>query len=162
MAVSTVQLGAGAFWIEIQGNRPMFAISDIAPGTQQPSSTQLQMQLIASIAHSQRVAALGAGDKSADAGARGSEGRPDSSKYLRDAVQKSALQREKQSAKTVRTEPAPADASTRSVIEAQEESRTQTALTAAFQARYAITDLLSVIRDPEDKMLPKAPMDSAA
>ncbi len=140
----------------------MFAISDIATGTQQSSSAQLQMQLVASTAQSQRIAALGAGEKSADANARGSEGRPDSSKYLRDAAQKSGLARAKQAAEPVKTETVTAEASTRSVIEAQEESRTETALTAAFQARYAITDLLSVIRDPEDKMLPKAPIGDAA
>lgn len=140
----------------------MFAITEVAPGTQQPSATQLQMQLISSIANSQRVAALAAGDKSTDAGAHSSGGRPDGSKLLREVAQKSGLQRGRVEAEPPKSEAASADAATRSVIEAQEQSETKTALTAAFQARYAITDLLSVIRDPDDKMLPYAPTDNAA
>lgn len=140
----------------------MFAITDVAPGAQQSSATQLQLQLIASIANSQRVAALGAGDKSADAGAQGSGGRTDGSKLLREAAQKSGMQRGRVEAAPVKSETSNPEAATRSVIEAQEQSETKTALTAAFQARYAITDLLSVIRDPDDKMLPYAPTDNAA
>ena len=140
----------------------MFAISEIAPGTQQPSATQLQMQLISTIASSQRVAAMAAGDTTADAGAQSSGGRPDGSKLLREAAQKSGSQRGPAAQKTQAQDPTPTEAATRSVIEAQEHSETQNALTAAFQARYALTDLLSVIRDPEDKMLPTAPTDHAA
>jgi hypothetical protein len=141
----------------------MFAISDIAPGGQQPSATQLQMQVIASIANAQRVVAAKSSDHSSDAGMQGSGGRPDSSKLLREAVQRAGVQRAKSGASEA--EPVTAElkgeAAARSIIEAQEQSETATTITAAFQARYAITDLLSVIRDPEDKMLPKAPSEHA-
>ena len=142
----------------------MFAISEITPGGQQPSATQLQMQVIASIANAQRVVATKPGDHSGDAGMQGSGGRPDSSKLLREAVQKSGLQRAKpdmQATEQPKSE-SQSEAAARSIIEAQEQSETATTITAAFQARYAITDLLSVIRDPEDVMLPKAPTEHAA
>lgn len=148
----------------------MFAVNEISPGVQQSSATQLQMQLIASQSQTQRVAALTAGDQSGDAGMNTSAGRPDSSKLLREAIQKSGMQREAKTRasdlttqqKTEQKSEQFSEAAARSIIEAQEQSQTATAITAAFQARYAITDLLSVIRDPEDQMLPMAPKDHAA
>ena len=135
----------------------MLTVNDISPGSQQPSSTQLQMQLIASVEQASRVSQMNPGEQSSDSGMQNSGGRADPSKLIREAAQKSGQQRAL--AEQNRREPAQtsAEADTRSIIEAQEDSETASTLTAAFQARYSINDLLSVIRDPEDQMLPAAP-----
>lgn len=144
----------------------MFAIHETAPGGPQSSSTQLQMQLIASQAQAQRVAAMASGDQSGTAGMNTSGGREGSAQLLRAAVLKSGAQRALDSSDATRTPRKPTaqspGAEPRSIIEAQEVSQTATAVTAAFQARFAITDLLSVIRDPNDNMLPRAPKKQAA
>lgn len=138
----------------------MFAVSDIAPGSQQSSATQLQMQLIASTALTQRVSAMETSQNSGDAGAQGSGARQDAAKLIRQTMQKNLAKTDgKIQPASVEKKSTP-EAVTKSVIEAQEASETDNKLTAAFQARYALTDLLSVIRDPEDKMLPNAPSDS--
>ncbi len=137
----------------------MFAINEIAPGTQQPSATQLQMQLIASTAMAQRVTAVASTDASGDAGYQGAGARADAPAVKR-ATQPEPEAPAKPEERAENAEAAEAEA--RSVVEAQEKSSTDTTIRAAFQARYALSDLLSVIRDPEDRMLPQAPSDQAA
>ena len=124
----------------------MFALSDVAPGTHPTSATQNHIYAYAWRSIDARVAALKAGQGGGDASLQNPGGQAQPPKLKRAAPQPKSP-----------SAPVPASATPRSIIEAQEEAETQAVLTAAFQARHAISDLLSVIRDPDDELLPTAP-----
>lgn len=130
----------------------MFAVSEVAPNGPQTGQSQTQQQVIASVVALQRVIA---GQSSAESGDSSSRQFSDQ----KEQIAKRPNDAEKRKAQEKRPEMKPADASAqvRSVIEAQEASSTDTEITAAFQARHGLTDLLSVIRDPDDRMLPTSP-----
>ncbi|MEP4197929.1 MAG: hypothetical protein ABJL99_20070 [Aliishimia sp.] len=137
----------------------MFVVSEIASGSQQSSATQIQMHLIASTALTQRVAAMEAGQRSSDA--RSQNSGQDAAKLVRPLVQdKQSEAKKEEMVLSADMSPAP-EAAMRSIIEAQEASETDDKLIAAFQARFALHDLLSVIRDPNDELLPTAPSETA-
>lgn len=138
----------------------MFTVTEVAGGSQQPSATQqLQMQLASNAAMVQQIAAMQQGDSAGDAGTQGSGAQPDTTKQAR--VKENAAD-DTRPADTEPESKASSEAAARSVVEAREASKIDKTIMAAFQARYALTDLLSVIRDPEDLLLPTAPSKSAA
>lgn len=141
----------------------MFAVAEINGENRQASTTQLQLQLVTSTAMTQRVQAMDAGNKTADANVKDGGAQSDTAKLIRQSISK----RNTTSASTDKDakpldDTSAAEAEARSVVEAQEASETDLKITAAFQARHALSDLLSVIRDPEDRMLPTSPSEHAA
>lgn len=134
----------------------MFSISDVAPNGLPTGQTQTQHQLVASVIALQRVIAGQAGAESGDASGRSFSDSKERDKALRNAdrvkqnAEADALSRNAQALPD-------RSAEMRSIVEAQEAALTERKITAAFQARHGLTDLLSVIRDPEDRMLPTAP-----
>lgn len=136
----------------------MFAISEVAPNAQMNGQSNTQHQVIASVVALQRVIAGQAGAESGDASERNFSGQGDRAKVVRPPV------RAKERVESEQRDWTPmilsdASAMARSIIEAQEASLTDQKIVAAFQARHGITDLLSVIRDPDDRLLPRAPQD---
>jgi hypothetical protein len=130
----------------------MFAVSEVAPGGAQNGQSQTQQSVIASVVALQRVIAGQSNADSGDATSRGFAGEK----------QAFSLSAKRQTAKPDVDAKPMADkqdesAQARSIVEAQEASQTDHTITKAFQARHGLTDLLSVIRDPEDRMLPTSP-----
>ena len=132
----------------------MFAVSEVAPNGHQSSQTQTQHQVIASVMALQRVIAGQGSAESGDAASRNFSGNTANS-----ARDKTARQPDNVETRTEDAADTSKSADARSIIEAQEATVTDRKITAAFQARHGLSDLLSVIRDPEDRMLPKAPED---
>ncbi len=136
----------------------MFAISEVAPNAHMNGQSQTQQQVIASVVALQRVIAGQAGAESGDASSRNFSGSNERGKIMRD-IQR-AKDREAVEPRDAKPDaPTRGSATARSIVEAQEASLTDRKIVAAFQARHGITDLLSVIRDPDDRMLPTAPQD---
>lgn len=135
----------------------MFAISEIAPGGSQNGQSQSQQHVIASVIALQRVIAGRAGSESGNAAGHSFSNQHE--KAARLTMRSSVEARANTSQQTDTPEQASGDssASARSVFEAQEASRTDAEIVAAFQARHGFSDLLSVIRDPEDRVLPTKP-----
>lgn len=130
----------------------MFAVSEVAPNGPQNGQTQSQQQVIASVVALQRVIAGQSSAEGGDASSRNfsaEKGKTPVPAERKPLVAKDATEKARDDAKT--------SAEAKSIIEAQEASSTDTTIVAAFQARHGLTDLLSVIRDPEDRMLPSAP-----
>ncbi len=141
----------------------MFTVAEINGENRQASTTQLQMQLMTSAAMTQRVQAADAGNQSADANVKDGGTQSDTAKLIRQSLSKRGAAGSANEADARPSEDtAAAEAQARSVVEAQEASETDLKITAAFQARHALSDLLSVIRDPEDRMLPTSPSEHAA
>ncbi|THH35214.1 hypothetical protein E4Z66_15430 [Aliishimia ponticola] len=136
----------------------MFAINEVASNGPASAQNTSQAQVIASVVALQRVISGRAGAESGDASAREFS---DSSAQARTAKAKEKADTEPtQEAQKPAMEPTAVpehNAEARSIIEAQEASDTDKQITAAFQARHGLNDLLSVIRDPEDRMLPMNP-----
>lgn len=130
----------------------MFAVSEVVPNGPQAGQSQTQQQVIASVVALQRVIAGQSNAESGDSTSRNFSNQ-------KDQIVKTADPADKQVAKETSAEEKPAESSAevQSVIEAQEAANTDTEITAAFQARHGLSDLLSVIRDPEDRMLPSKP-----
>lgn len=139
----------------------MFAVSEIAPGGAQNGQSQSQQQVIASVIALQRVIASRSGAESGGAAGQGFANQQE--KAARLTLRASPLAVAERAPEMAPEAGAPAkdasdpSASARSIIEAQEASQMDSEIVAAFQARHGLTDLLSVIRDPDDKMLPTAP-----
>lgn len=133
----------------------MFPVSEVAPNALLAGQTQTRQHVIASVIALQRVIAGQAGAESGDASGRHFPGTDARHKAPRHA------DRMKPRAADASSLPAPPlpdrSAAAQSIVEAQEASRAERRIVAAFQARHGLTDLLSVIRDPEDRMLPKSP-----
>ena len=133
----------------------MFAVSEVLPNGQQNGQSQSQQQVIASVVALQRVIAGQSGAESGDASSRNF------------SAEKGKVPRVPERAAVKADAEAPSErpenselktsAEAKSIVEAQEASTTDTTIVAAFQARHGLTDLLSVIRDPEDRMLPTSP-----
>ena len=133
----------------------MFAVPEVAPNGQQAGQTQTQQEVIASVQALHKVIAGQATAENGDASARQFAGANARDKSMRTPVK----DEEKRADATEKPDKGSSDqsAQARSIVEAQEASATDNKITAAFQARHGISDLLSVIRDPEDRMLPQAP-----
>jgi len=134
----------------------MFAISEVAPSAQTNGHATTQNQVIASVVALQRVIAGQAGAESGDASARNFSGQGDRARIFKtpDRGTERADADQKDWTPMILSEES---AMARSIVEAQEAALTDRKIVAAFQARHGITDLLSVIRDPEDPLLPMAP-----
>ena len=137
----------------------MFAIAETGQSGQNNTSSQAQQQLIASVVAQQKVIAAQRSTDMGDATTGGHTGHSDNARALKNA---SVMQRETDDKVTVQQQEV--DASTeakseeaRSVIEAQEASAVDQKITKAFMARHELNDLLSVIRDPDDQLLPVDP-----
>ena len=135
----------------------MFQIPEVAPSGQANGHSSTQQQVIASVVALQRVIAAQSGAQSGDASARNFSGGNARDKEFRNSA------RLKERAEADSRQPprgmqsSDRSAAAQSIVEAQEASITDRKIVAAFQARHGIADLLSVIRDPEDRMLPKSP-----
>ena len=144
----------------------MFAVNEIAPNAQQPSQSQTQNQVIASVVAQQKVIAARASADSGNAAAKNFSSEAEQGKVAQLRQSKpnkpSDLQPDGESLQPSETEQGLRENSetVRSIIEAQEASNQNKTITAAFQARHGLTDLLSVIRDPEDRMLPQSPKET--
>lgn len=136
----------------------MFAVSEVAPYGSTSSQTVSQQQTIASVIALQRVIAAQSGAESGDASARNFSGNADRDRAVRSAERS---RQRAEAAPTAAKSDVPSlpdrSAQARSIVEAQEASMNDRKIVAAFHARHGLTDLLSVIRDPEDRMLPSAP-----
>lgn len=136
----------------------MFAVSEIAPHGLPAGQTQSQAQLIASVIAQQRVIAARSGAESGDASAGSFSGNNERSREFRNAERMKQRAEVESHARTPGAAlPVDRSAEAQSIVEAQEASIADRKIVAAFQARHGLTDLLSVIRDPEDLMLPSAP-----
>jgi hypothetical protein len=134
----------------------MFPVSEVAPNAMLAGQTQSRQHVIASVIAQQRVIAGQAAAESGDAAARNFSSNDEREKAVRNA------ERVKQRAANIPPHPTAGvsvdrSAEARSIVEAQEASTTERKIVAAFQARHGLLDLLSVIRDPEDRMLPQSP-----
>lgn len=120
----------------------MTPITEIGTAGSPDSNNTQQAQLIASVVAQQRVLAAQKGQKS---------GQSDTGT----AQNKSAQQAKPDNKKEVEPQSGATDsAQAQSIVEAQSQK-----ITAAFQSRKGIGELLSVIRDPEDRLLPMDPDD---
>lgn len=129
----------------------MTLVSDVVLGTQNNGGSQAQSMLIASVVAQQKVIAAqsGASSGSTNNNAAGDDKRA-AVKDIRNHMSKTDARKEQVPV---------SDAQTRSIVEAQERAMESKKITAAFAARRDMTELLSVIRDPDDRMLPHDPDD---
>lgn len=133
----------------------MFAISEIAPGGSQNGQSHSQQHVLASVIALQRVIASRSGAESGTAGGHSFSNQQEKAARLTlRATTTPSAAAEAQETALPHTD---TSASARSIVEAQEASQTDAEIVAAFQARHGLTDLLSVIRDPDDRMLPTSP-----
>lgn len=136
----------------------MFPIHEAAPNGVQAGHTYTQQQMIASVIAQRRVVAAQAGAESNGASARQFADSGGRNKAIRN------VERAQQPGVDI-AKPSPPErsvlsdrsAEAKSIIEAQEASKADRKIIAAFQARYSLSQLLSVIRDPEDRVLPASP-----
>jgi hypothetical protein len=133
----------------------MFSAIDVAPNGQ-PSTqaqNQTQQQLIASVMARQRVIAAQASGGARDASAGDAGSRPSYDPPRRREAPATEAPADKAWPASHRDG---TSAAARSIVEAQEAAVNKTII-AAFHMRPGMYDLLSVIRDPEDRVLPKSP-----
>lgn len=135
----------------------MFAISEIAPGGSQNGQSQSQQQVIASVIALQRVIASRSGAESGNAAGHSFSNQQEKAARLSLRNNTAPEATAKPERVDVAQPQSDTSASARSIVEAQEASQTDSEIVAAFQARHGLTDLLSVIRDPDDLMLPTKP-----
>lgn len=134
----------------------MIAVSDIAPGAQNTSQPQGQSQIVESVIAQQKVIAAQKSDQTGDAGSDSLAGRERRNAETESKHEKDVRER----VETKKAEAAAAaDAAAKSVIEARGNEEAELKIKAAFQSRRDMGELLSVIRDPEDRVLPKEPQD---
>ena len=134
----------------------MFPVSEVAPNALLAGQTQTRQHVIASVIALQRVIAAQAGAESGDASAQHF-----SSNEQRDKAVRNAERVKQRQAEASQSTAAPflsgRSAQARSIVEAQEASAQERKIVSAFQARHSLADLLSVLRDPEDRVLPSLP-----
>ena len=135
----------------------MFAVSDVAPNAPTNGPSQTQHQVIASVIAMQKVIAGQRGGESSGTSDQNARSGSENPNLLR--PYKSPAQRNADAERATQSQPDPS-AEARSIVEAQEASELEATLNAAFMARHELNDLLSVIRDPEDRMIPQAPDDN--
>lgn len=134
----------------------MFAVSEVAPGSAGSGQSQSQQQVVASVIALQRVIASQSSAEGKGSSSGNLQGGSDGARQARASERSRAnLQDAAGERSSEPREEASADA--RSIVEAQEASMSDKKITAAFHERYGLADLLSVIRDPEDRMFPHAP-----
>jgi len=136
----------------------MFAVSDVAPNAPTNGPSQTQNDVIASVIAMQKVIAGQRGGESGGTSDQNARSGSENPNLLR--PYKSAAQRNADANRASQGQPDPS-AEARSIVEAQEASELEATLNAAFMARHELKDLLSVIRDPEDRMIPQAPDDTS-
>ncbi len=124
-------------------------VNEIAAGTPSQNQTASQADLIASVVAQQKAIAAQSG---ADTGDTQDDPNPQ-----RNQRAKLSDERPTQSAATDQAPSERASAEMRSVVVAQEEMEQNARIQSAFQANLHLSQLLSVIRDPEDLILPKDP-----
>lgn len=123
----------------------MNPVSELALGAQTNSPSQAM--LLDAVAAQQKVIATQSGASSGDASNNpGSDQRPTAAKDMRRAPMDAP-------------EKLTDDSQTRSIIEAQEKEPEAQKIKAAFAERREMSELLAVIRDPEDRLLPNEPED---
>jgi hypothetical protein len=135
----------------------MFAISEVAPNGLAAGQSKSQQQVIASVMALQRVIAAQSGAESGDASARNFAGHDERDKAARNAERMKLRAEAEARSPAGQMQLSDRSAAAQSIVEAQEIALTDRKIVAAFQARHGITDLLSLIRDPEDRVLPKSP-----
>ena len=123
----------------------MNPVSELALGAQTNSPSQAM--LLDALATQQKVIAAQSSESSGDASNNtGSDQRPTAAKDMRRAPMETA-------------DTLTDDSQTRSIIEAQETEPEAQKIKAAFAERREMSELLAVIRDPEDRLLPNEPED---
>jgi hypothetical protein len=140
----------------------MLPVSEVSQNGHASTQNSSQSQVIASVVAQQKVIAS---QRNAASGGSGNETLSSNDKQAK-AVRNNTINRDKK-AQAERTEQKQIDAKTeqtksaeaRSIIEAKEKSASdaEAKVTAAFMGRHSFNDMLNVIRDPEDRVLPKEP-----
>ncbi len=129
----------------------MTPISDISPQTQSSGSQPTQAFQLQSVVAQHKVIASQKNDAASNTNNNTSaEQRPPS---IRD------MQRAAQHAQSKLAANNQGESQSRSILEATETAQEDRKITAAFASRRDMGELLSVIRDPQDRVLPEEPKD---
>lgn len=138
----------------------MFTVPDVSQNGQNSGSNVSQQTVIASVVAQQKVIAAQRGNASGDTGRDSMPDQAGREKALR-ANEEAAKRRSEDKRADAKAQEEATNAAksseARSIVEAQEASAAEAKVTAAYIGRHSFTDLLSVIRDPEDRVLPKEP-----